>query len=371
MYKIKRFLKKIISFFTNYILVHFINSTKEISLSFIEAESALEKYSPDPKTSALWNVPPFKNTYDLTVIIPVYKVEKYLERCIESVLHQKTAYSYKVLVVNDCSPDNSKKILEKYKDNELIKIINHTVNSGVSAARNTALKEVESRYVTFLDSDDFLTENAVNDMLKFAYKYNADIVQGGYYDIEDKTGKVLGCNKYIECAFVSSNGAVSGMPWGKVYKARLFEKVCFPEKYWFEDTIVTALLSHIANNIVTIGNMVYYYRKNYSGITSSSKVNPKAIDTYWVHKCVLEAREQLGFTTDVKFYEHMLRMIILSYKRTKFAPENIKISLFISFREMLLTLRKENFKMNRKYKNLEKAIINKDYKKFVFLCEWM
>ena len=223
----------------------------------------------------------------------------------------------------------------------------------------------------FLDSDDFLDENSVDNLMKSAYRYDADIVQGGYYHIDSNTEKLLGCTAYQVCEAAPPNGVIAGMVCGKVYKSILFNHVCFPEKYWFEDTIVTALLSHLAEKIVTIPEMVYYYRQNPKGNTRTSREKTKAIDTFWVHRCVLEARRELGLETDIKFYEHLLRMVVLSYQRTANAPEQIKKSLFILFGEMLRSERKDGFVVRKRYINLEKALLNKEYGRYCFLCKFL
>lgn len=366
MHYIKRVVKKSLSLLSNGI-VCFVPKRK-VRISVEDAEYILEQYHADPKTSALWLRPAIEYDHDLTIIIPVYNVEKYLEKCLESLVNQKTDFSYDVIVVNDCSPDNSIFIMEKYKEHPLIKIVHHECTRGVSAARNTGLQLARGRYIMFVDSDDFLTENAVHDLMSAAYRCDADIVQGGYYEIDSSTEKLLGSMIYTNRESVPPNGVLAGMPWGKVYNARLFSNVCFPEKYWFQDTIVTGLLTHLAERILTITDMVYYYRINPSGITGSSKHSSKAVDTLWVHQCVLKARVGLGLPTDIKFYEHLLRMIILSYKRTKHTPETIRLSLFVAFRDMLLSVRESHFVVNKRYTKLEKAIIEGNYRRYSILC---
>ena len=365
---IKHAIKKILSLFANYI-VHFIPKSTKEALSVADAEAILESYSPDPKTSALWDNSETTGDLDLTIIIPVYNVEKYLSKCMESVLHQNTKYSYEVIVVNDCSPDNSLCILDKYKKFPQVKILNHSTNRGISAARNTAVKEMRGKYVMFLDSDDFLSENAVESLMGAAYHIGADVVQGGYYKVEAITEKLLKSVDYRDCESVPQNGVIAGMPWGKVYKAQLFCRVCFPEGYWFEDTIVSTLITHLAKSIATISSIVYYYRQNPAGATSSSKKRPKSVDTFWVHRCTLGARKKVGLDTDEGFYEYLLRATTLSYRRTEALPETVKISMFVLFREMLQTSRKSHFIVSKKYRNLEKAILDGDFKRYSFLCK--
>ncbi|MCK0205496.1 glycosyltransferase family A protein [Ornithobacterium rhinotracheale] len=131
------------------------------------ARELLSRYNVDCKSSSLT-----KNNieieYDLQIIIPVYNVEKYIEECIESVVNQKTKYSYIVTVINDGSPDNSRELLKKYESIRNIEIIDQE-NKGFSGARNTGLSLIKGKYVTFLDSDDVLHDDAIQSLLYSAF----------------------------------------------------------------------------------------------------------------------------------------------------------------------------------------------------------
>lgn len=365
----KKYMKKAAAVLVNRLGIHLVSSGKKETIPVEEALRILNNHSPDPGTSPLWKNRMEALEYDLSIVIPVYNVEKYLEKCMQSVLNQKTAYSYRVIAVNDGSTDRSGAILDRYKGSDLVTVISQQ-NRGLSGARNTGLRNGKGRYVMFLDSDDYLTENAVQTLMEAAYRQKADIVQGGYYDIDGNTESVLGCICYGEKASVPPNGVVSGMAWGKVYKAQLFENVCFPEGYWFEDTIVTGLLTHLAETIATVSDMVYYYRRNNSGITRMSVGKPKSLDTFWVHRCVLDARKELGMGTDKAFYEHLLRMMVLCHQRTQHEPEAVKRSLFVLLRALLEDARgTERFSVDKRYRNLEKAILRGEYGKYCLICK--
>lgn len=114
----------------------------------------------------------------ISVVVPVYKVEKYLERCINSVLSQ----SYKdleVILVDDGSPDKCGKICDEYaKKDDRVKVI-HKENGGQSSARNIGIQEAKGQYISFIDSDDYLEKNAYETLIKVATTTNADITEGG------------------------------------------------------------------------------------------------------------------------------------------------------------------------------------------------
>lgn len=370
---LKKIIKKACSFFANYILVYCIPRVEIQNITPAMAEELLEKHSPNPKTSTFWkNEIESSNELDLTIIVPVYNVEKYLEKCIESIVNQRTTYTYNLILINDASPDKSCDVINRFLCNSKVTVIHHSTNQGVSAARNTGLQKMCGKYVMFVDSDDFLPDNAIQELLNAAYRLNADILQGGYQYIDGGIKeKKMGCLTYPYRESIPPNGVMAGMVCGKVYRSNLFYQVCFPEKYWYEDTIITAIISHLAKSIATIPSIVYYYRQNPSGQTKDSKGKPKSIDTFWVHRCVLEAREKLGLKVDVDFYEHLLRMVILSYRRTELEPKQVKICLLILFREMLQSVRKDDFIVKQYYKNLEVAIMNLDYNRYSFLCKFI
>lgn len=333
------------------------------------AVQILENHSPDSGKSALCSHVWSESEYDLSIIVPVYNVEKYLKECLDSILNQKTNYRYHVVVVNDGSTDNSEKILKCYEGVENLTII-HQENGGFSKARNTGLLEVKGRYIMFVDSDDFLPKEAIDELMSAAYQMEADIVQGSYLDT-DETGETFsGGTHFKKSSGVMRNGKLAGMAWGKVYRANLFQHIHFPEGYWYEDTITTALVTHLAKNIATIPEIIYYYRQNSAGITRISQGKSKSVDTYWVHRCVMQDRGKLGMVTDCAFYEHLLRMVALSYQRTKSEPMDVKKALMILWKDLLKQERKSEFVLSSQYKFFEKAILECDYNRYRILCNF-
>jgi len=349
-------------------LICLIPHTKNQFFSYEEAEKILNSHHSDPRSSCLNRNKINKKEYDLTIIVPVYNVEKFLAKCMGSIFNQKTDFSYEVIAVDDGSTDCSGQILKSFSCEKNFVIINQK-NCGVSCARNNALQMARGNYIMFVDSDDYLTENTIESLVGTAYRCNADIVQGGYYCISQCDKKCLGIVKYDDNMSVLPNGVIAGMPWGKVYDSKLFENVCFPAGYWHQDTIITSIITHLATNIATVSDIVYYYRDNKSGITHKSRGNPKSLDTFYVLRSTLNARKELNMHTDKAFYEHLLRLIILSYRRTKREPEIVKRSMFSLFKKMLEEERGEqDFQVAKQYRNLENTIVTGDYRRYCFLC---
>ena len=148
------------------------------------AETILKSFWPNPSTTCV-----AKNTialqYDLQIIVPAYNVEKFVAQCLESALNQKTKYSYLVTVINDGSIDQTLEIIRAYqkKYSNRMEIINQN-NCGLSGARNVAMTTLKGRYITFLDSDDVLADDAVEAWLNAAQDGSCllDIVQGNWYE---------------------------------------------------------------------------------------------------------------------------------------------------------------------------------------------
>lgn len=189
--------------------------------------------------------------YELEVIIPVYNVEEYLEECINSILTQQTNFNFHIIIINDGSSDNSRNLLRKYEQDYRISIYDQE-NKGFSGARNTGLNYAQGKYIMFVDSDDRLPQGAIQALMTKAIEGDYDIVEGGH-DRFNNNGII---SKHLPNA-----NQFSGVAWGKVYKAEIWQGVQFPEKYWFEDTICTFIINDRAKRKTTIQCIVYDWRK--------------------------------------------------------------------------------------------------------------
>lgn len=127
----------------------------------------------------------------VSVVLPIYNVEKYLKKCLDSIINQ-TLKDIEIICVNDCSSDNSESIIKEYinKDNR-VKFISHKENQGLGFARNSGLLESRGEYVSFIDSDDFVSENFIEELYNTAVKYNADIVfTNNIYTVNESTNNI-------------------------------------------------------------------------------------------------------------------------------------------------------------------------------------
>lgn len=224
----------------------------------------------------------------ISVIVPIYNVEKYLRRCIDSIINQ-TYKNLEIILVNDGSLDGSLDICKKYKKiDSRIKLVNKN-NGGLSSARNEGLKIATGDYISFIDSDDWIKEDMYENLLNNAIKYNADISVGGVADLLEKEDsyEVIksdfdGVHK-IEC--ISREEAIEKFlmepwaAWDKIYKREVHENLYFPLGEINEDEAIALKLLDKCNNIVYDNKVFYNYIKRKNSITTS-EFNEKKFDWY-------------------------------------------------------------------------------------------
>lgn len=214
----------------------------------------------------------------VSVIIPAYNAEKYLEEALDSVITQ-TYKKLDIIVINDGSTDNTCKICEAYqKKDERIKVI-HQKNKGVSAARNIGLNIMRGDYVTFLDSDDAYVQDAIETLVNSITDSNADIVccrmsrqfTLGKMKLSDKDIKFLNSKEITqnEALYKMAKGEIYETVWDKIYKRQLFDNnLRFIEGQFYEDSLIMPYIIEKAHKVVLIQRKLYLYRKNPRGITS-------------------------------------------------------------------------------------------------------
>ena len=220
----------------------------------------------------------------ISVIVPVYKVEKYIHRCVDSILAQ-TFTDFELVLVDDGSPDNCGKICDEYalKDNRIHVI--HKENGGLSDARNAgidwALENSNSEWLTFIDSDDWVHPKYFEAMVRAAQIYRTEIAICNYIEAETFTDfeslpKLDICVANTEDFFVSKN-TVATVAWGKIYKKSYFQKTRYPFGKLNEDEFVTYKLLFQNQKLAFVQNPMYFYFQNTSGIMNSTW-NPKKLD---------------------------------------------------------------------------------------------
>ena len=240
----------------------------------------------------------------ISIIIPVYNVEKFLKRCLDSVINQ-TFTDIEIILVDDGSKDSSGKICDKFKSKDnRIKVI-HKENGGMSSARNAGLKICEGDYIFFIDSDDWLAdENVIQDFYETALKNDADFV---YARINTATDERSYASKYVKkyrdvrLHFLSNPYYLAA--WNKLYSKNLKELLLFTEGRVNEDVDIIPIVFSRARKVSLLDRCTYNYYKNQNSITRSN-FSEKRFDMF---KSVNHAIENFnGTKTETKVFKENL-----------------------------------------------------------------
>lgn len=211
----------------------------------------------------------------ISIIIPVYKVEKYLEKCIESVLKQ-TYTNLQIILVDDGSPDNCGKICDEYaKKDSRIEVI-HKANGGLSDARNVGISKAKGRYIGFVDSDDYIKEDMYEILLNLIKKYDADVSICNLYDVIDGNecirNKENGIREYSRIDILKEillDKNIQSYAWNKLYEKELFDEIKYPIGKKYEDIGTTFYLFEKCNKIVVTSEPEYYYLKRADSLVNN------------------------------------------------------------------------------------------------------
>ena len=248
----------------------------------------------------------------ISIIVPVYNVEKYLSRCVDSILNQ-TFTDFECILVDDGSPDNCGKICDEYaKKDKRIRVI-HKENGGLSDARNAGIDIAQGEYIGFVDSDDWihpqmyeiLYNGIIENNVKIsACKLEEEIEAGQFKRIYNPC-----FNVYNGLDFLVSNYFIAVSPPTKLYHKSLFDNIRYPVGRLHEDAFVVYKLFFKADNIAFTDNALYEYFRNSDGITHS-EFSLKRLD-------VLDAvEEQCEFFKNLGKREHYkwaIRHLIFIY----------------------------------------------------------
>lgn len=306
--------------------------------------------------------------WDLQIIVPVYNSEEYINRCLKSILNQKTQYSFQVIVINDGSTDNTSHILKKYENNPYIKII-HQHNLGRSCARNTGLNyATNSEYLMFVDSDDFIASNAIEKLLNEAYGAKSDIIFGGY-DIFYKK-HIIKQITYPNNNIIKLNSIndINGYIGGKVFKNSLFSKIRFPRGYEFEDTILAFWIYPRCYRISSINATVYFYRYNPKSISHNIRHDNICIDSFLITVYILKRLSYYGIHINQYIYNTFLVQVKMNCLRNIYIKNSIQKSIFVlSCKLYDKYFRNYSTNMSR-FKFLEFSLKNKNYNNYILSC---
>jgi len=235
----------------------------------------------------------------VSIIVPIYKVEPYLRRCLDSIVNQ-TYTNLEIILVDDGSPDGCPQICDEYAARDKRIVVIHKGNGGLSDARNAGLDICKGEYISFVDSDDWVDETYIETLLDLSIKENADISIGNHsFAYENGSIKTISfeSKSYLKSEAIKKIILHQTLPWGaswgKIYKRNIFFKYNFPIGKFHEDDYTSYKFIYEANKIACIDKTLYnYFQRN-----DSISKNDTTYDFTEVRK------EQLTFLLQNKEYE--------------------------------------------------------------------
>ena len=267
------------------------------------------------------------NTVDISVIVPIFRIEKYLPECIDSLLDQ-SFLNFELILVDDGSPDNCPKICDDYsKKDARIKVL-HKENGGLLSARKAGLKEAKGKYISYVDGDDWVDKFYLDTLFKLAEANDSDLVTTGHFrefDGKIETIKPKTAGIYDESELKSSiipnaiyNGdfcehGMSTYVWNKLFKRELLNKVLFDvpnEIIMGEDAAITYSYLAISKSLVVSRIPLYYYRQRHDSIVKSIE-NPK-IEYYRLGLLMSFLKLKMSHVIDEKTLNQQIKYYLYS-----------------------------------------------------------
>lgn len=273
----------------------------------------------------------------ISVIVPVYKVENYLKRCVDSIINQ----SYKnleIILVDDGSPDKCPAICDGYAEKDpRIKVI-HKKNGGLSSARNAGLDIATGDYIGFVDSDDMIHRDFYKILLYELRKNGCDIVQtmsrtfrgdtlpDTETEIKNYTASEYNASDLWKLDYIDNRYCFEETVWRKLYKAQIFENIRFREGIISEDDYIKPELIEACGKFVSISPEIYfYYRSNPNSITKKDKDIKYSQIEYYCHICDIAQRCGTEYANKIilKFLYFVLHRFARIYSDSYYSKDQI------------------------------------------------
>lgn len=263
----------------------------------------------------------------VSVIIPVYNVEDYLDRCISSVAEQ-TYQNLQIILIDDGSSDQCPEICDRWAKKDSRVIVVHQPNSGVSAARNAGLKTASGDFILQVDGDDYIALQAIERLVDTANETKADMIICNFLQGADReysfpskysdSSEVVDKQEALKRIYADDHHALQyAAPWSKLCRSYLYRGICYPEGKIFEDIYTTHKLIYRCEKIAVLGDPLFYYFQRPNSIMNSSFSTKKLdylqalverVDFFSSH----HLKELAGIA-----YDELLHALIWEYSRTR------------------------------------------------------
>lgn len=283
----------------------------------------------------------------VTVIIPVYNSEKYIGRCLDSVLNQ-TYKDFEILIVNDGSKDNSQQIIDNYKEKYSDKIISiEQENKGVAITRNESIKKANGKYVMFIDNDDYLDDDYIETFVKNIEKEDYDIVLGGYRR-PTETGKII---KKLELKNEEWSKFMITAPWAKIYKKQYLieNNITFLNTNIGEDVYFNLKAMLISNKIKIIDYIGYNWFYNTKSVSNTIQKNITQLQVYELLNSIYDELKNCNLLENNKeiIEAYFIRYIVWLLS---FSTKNLKYNVISKEYDKIFAWLRERFPNYKKNK---------------------
>lgn len=275
----------------------------------------------------------------ITVVVPVYKVEEYIERCVNSIINQ-TYKNLEIILVDDGSPDRCGEICDNYAKKDKRIIVIHKENGGLSDARNAGIDIAKGKYITFIDSDDYITDDYVEFLYNLILKNNVKVSICSHtvlYDtglkIEKETEEFSVLDAKTAIRRILYDDGIDISAWAKLYETTLFKNIKYPKGKLFEDSAVTCKILSECEKIAIGSKSKYFYMIRSNSITNE-KFNVKKMDlitsTKEMGKYILKKYPDLQDGVDRRImYAYLSTLSQLANSKEKFLKEQNEMMSYI------------------------------------------
>lgn len=298
----------------------------------------------------------------LSIIIPIYKVEKYIERCILSIMQQTyRGVEIECILVDDCSPDQSmslvNKLMDKYFGDISFKIIRHDMNRGLSAARNTGVLHAQGDYVMFIDSDDYLVPDSIQYFFdNYLFYPDVDMIMGNVKDC--KSGNLLISKiqppKFIDDLDVIFSSALRCQlylyAWNKLIKRQLLldSNIFFEEGILYEDQCWSYQLFSEISSLLLLPRVTYVYENNPNSIVNANFTQGQAEKVIWSYK--VSVNKMLNNPPSPSRYKHNM------------APQYLLFMLNYTMKGVdIMSQHQISSEIAKEFRNLKRSLLTRSF----------
>lgn len=224
----------------------------------------------------------------VSIVVPVYNVENYIEKCVDSII-QQSFKNIEIILVDDGSTDRSGDICERLKRKDSRIVVLHKKNGGLSDARNMGIDYAKGEWITFVDSDDYVSDNYVQYLMELNQKYGTDISIASYTyisnnkSIDHSNGEEVKMEPQEAIRRMLLDDGFDMGAWSKMYRTKFFKQIHFPVGKLFEDSFTTYQIFAEANSISFGSKSIYYYVNRFNSTVNGS-FNEKKFDLIEMNK---------------------------------------------------------------------------------------